>query len=328
VVLSATLSLATARCAQSDSTPWSTIPGDAAEGGSGAAPDSGGVGTPDTGSPAEATAPEASAGRDATPGGGTADAGSADASEEGWTLIWSDEFNGPDGSAVDPSKWVHETGDNGGANSEREYYTDGTANAVVQGGNLVITAKQEPANTSDQCWYGTCLYTSARLNTSQGFNQMYGRFEARIQVPASQGMWPAFWMLGSNIGNVGWPACGEIDILESIDQASFAAGSLHSQGYDATAQYTLPAMASFSQDFHTYALEWDASAITFFVDGMMYESHTPADAMSMGGQWPFDQTFFIILNLAVGGGWPGDPDNTTMFPQEMKVDYVRVYSKN
>jgi beta-glucanase (GH16 family) len=331
VALAAMVSVASARCAQSDSAPWSTTGDDASAVDSAATADSSPVGLPDGGSAPEAAAPEASAGFDATPGGGTADAGSADASEEGWTLIWSDEFNGPDGSGVDPTKWVHETGDNGGANSEREYYTDGTANAVVEGGNLVITARQEPANTSDQCWYGTCLYTSARLNTSQSFNQKYGRFEARIQVPAAQGMWPAFWMLGSNIGGpggVGWPACGEIDILESIDNASFAAGSLHATNYDATAQYTLPGMASFSETFHTYALEWDATAITFFVDGMNYEQHTPTDSTNMGGQWPFDQTFFIILNLAVGGGWPGDPDNTTMFPQEMKVDYVRVYSKN
>jgi beta-glucanase (GH16 family) len=321
------VSLATARCAQSDaSTQWSSA-GDAS------AVD---VEASDGGSAmqgSEAAAPEAGAGIDAAPDG-TVDAGSVDASdsvdasEEGWTLIWSDEFNGPDGSAVDPTKWVHETGDNGGANSEREYYTDGTANAVVEGGNLVITAKLEPANTSDQCWYGTCLYTSARLNTSNSFNQKYGRFEAKIQVPAAQGMWPAFWMLGSNIGQVGWPACGEIDILESIDTAMFAAGSLHANHYDATAQYTLPMMASFSEAFHTYGLEWDATGISFFVDGMMYEQHTPADAMGAGGEWPFDQPFFIILNLAVGGGWPGDPDNTTMFPQVMKVDWVRVYSKN
>jgi beta-glucanase (GH16 family) len=324
------LSVTMVGCAQSDNTSWSTSGDDDA-----AAADSNYGDATSDGSPAhgiEAAAPPLEAGGfDAAPdvtGGAASGDASEDAIEEGWTLIWADEFNGPDGSAVDPNKWVHEVGDNGGANSEREYYTDGTANAVVEGGNLVITAKQEPANTSDQCWYGTCLYTSARLNTSASFNQKYGRFEARIQVPSAQGMWPAFWMLGSNIGNVGWPACGEIDILESIDTANFAAGSLHSNHYDATAQYTLPGMASFSEAFHTYALEWDSTAISFFVDDMMYETHTPADAMNAGGEWPFDQTFFIILNLAVGGGWPGDPDNTTMFPQVMKVDYVRVYSKN
>jgi beta-glucanase (GH16 family) len=332
VLLCAVAAVTTLRCAQSDSsTDWPST-GDAAADGSAVAPDSsaveGGPAVPGSEAAAPGTrAPDAGAGFDAAPDG-TLGGGSADASEEGWTLIWSDEFDGPDGSAVDPNKWVHETGDNGGANSEREYYTDGTANAVVEGGNLVITAKLEPANTTDQCWYGTCLYTSARLNTSNSFTQQYGRFEARIKVPAAQGMWPAFWMLGNNIGNVGWPACGEIDILESIDTAMFAAGSLHASGYDATAQYTLAGMASFSGAFHTYGLEWSATAITFFVDDMMYETHTPADATGSGGQWPFDQPFFIILNLAVGGGWPGDPDNTTMFPQVMLVDWVRVYSKN
>ena len=267
-------------------------------------------------------------GFDAAPDG-TVDAGSIDASEEGWTLIWSDEFNGPDGSAVDPTKWTHEVGDNGGANDEEEYYTDGTANAVVEGGNLVITAKLESTVTTDrECRYnnGTCLYTSARINTFGHFTQQYGRFEASIQVPSAQGMWPAFWMLGNN--GVNWPACGEIDILESVDTAMFAAGSLHATNYNATAQYTLPGMASFSETFHAYALEWDATAISFFVDGTMYETQTAADAMNAGGQWPFVQPFDIILNLAVGGDWPGNPDNTTTFPQVMKVDYVRVYSKN
>jgi len=325
------VSITTAHCTQSDSsTQWPTF-GDASPVDSAVTPDSSGVEDSGGGSASETGAPApgppgADAGSDAGPDGAV-DAGPVDASEEGWTLVWSDEFDGPDGSAVDPTKWMHEVGDNGGANSEREYYTDGTANAVVEGGYLVITAKQEPSNTTDQCWYGTCLYTSARINTSQAFTQTYGRFESRIQVPAAQGMWPAFWMLGNNIGNVGWPACGEIDILESIDTAMFAAGSLHASNYNDTAQYTLPGMASFSGAFHTYALEWSATAISFFVDDMMYETHTPADAMKAGGEWPFNQPFFIILNLAVGGGWPGDPDNTTTFPQVMKVDYVRVYSR-
>ena len=276
-------------------------------------------------SPPEAAPPEAAA-MDAGAGVGV-----SDAAEEGWTLIWSDEFNGPDGSDVDPTKWVHEIGNNGGANSEQEYYTPGTANTVVEGGQLVITALQEPSTTTDQCWYGTCLYTSARINTSANFTQQYGRFEASIQVPSAQGMWPAFWMLGSNIGHVGWPDCGEIDIVECIDTAPFAAGSLHAGGnpaYNATAQYTLPGMASFSEAFHTYAVEWEATGVSFFVDETMYETQTPADAMNAGGAWPFDAPFFIILNLAVGGGWPGNVDSTTTFPQVMKVDWVRVYSKN
>jgi beta-glucanase (GH16 family) len=269
-----------------------------------------------------------SGGNDATTDAGAGDA-SVDSAIPGWTLTWSDEFDGPDGSAVDPNKWSHDVGGGGWGNQEREYYTDGTQNAVVEGGNLVITATTQGASQY-KCWYGTCLYTSARLITKGHFAQQYGRFEARVQMPSGQGMWPAFWLLGSNIDQVRWPACGETDIMENIGkEPSVNHGSLHAPGFPGaglTGQYTLPGGAKFSDAFHTFAVEWDASGIRFYVDDQLYETQTPANAGS--GTWAFDHPFFILLNVAVGGTWPGDPDGTTTFPQTMKVDWVRVYAKD
>jgi len=252
--------------------------------------------------------------------------------EPGWTLVWNDEFNLPDGSPVDPAKWTQETGNAGwGNNHEREYYTAGTTNAVVQGGSLVITATTQGASQL-QCQYGTCEYTSARMNTAGKFEQQYGRFEARIKLPAGQGLWPAWWLLGNDIGTAGWPQCGEIDVMENIGSTpSTNYGSLHGPGYsgaqDITGSYSLPGGATLSADYHLYALEWDATSVHFYVDGVNYETRTPADVPA-GDTWVYDHPFFIILNVAVGGYWPGDPDATTTFPQTMEVDYVRVYSKS
>ena len=250
----------------------------------------------------------------------------------GWILTWSDEFDGQDGSAVDPTKWVHDVGGSGWGNQELEYYTDGTQNAVVMGGNLVITATTAGAS-SYNCSYpssGPCQYTSARLLTQNKFSQQYGRIEARIQIPEGQGLWPAFWMLGADINTSGWPTCGEIDIMENIGkEPSTNNGSLHmpaagtSNDDDLTGTYTLPGNAKLGDDFHTYAIEWSAAAIKFYVDDNLYETQTPSTAT--GRTWKFDHPFFILLNVAVGGQWPGAPDSTTTFPQTMKVDWVRVY---
>jgi beta-glucanase (GH16 family) len=250
----------------------------------------------------------------------------------GWVLTWSDEFDGPDGSAVDPTKWVHDVGGSGWGNQELEYYTDGTKNAVVMGGNLVITATTAGAS-SYNCSYpssGPCQYTSARLLTQNKFSQQYGRIEARIQIPEGQGLWPAFWMLGTDINTNGWPTCGEIDIMENIGkEPSTNNGSLHmpaagtSNDDDLTGTYSLPGNAKLGDDFHTYAIEWSAAAIKFYVDDNLYETQTPSTAT--GRTWKFDHPFFILLNVAVGGQWPGAPDSTTNFPQTMKVDWVRVY---
>ena len=248
-----------------------------------------------------------------------------------WTLAWSDEFDGPAGALVDGTKWVAETGGHGWGNQEREFYTAGTENASLDGnGRLVITARAEPANSTRNCWYGACQYTSARLITKGLFEQTYGRFEARIRIPRGQGIWPAFWMLGSNIGGVGWPVCGEIDIMENIGrEPKTVHGTIHGPGYSGAggigASYGL-ATDSFADDFHVFTVEWTLNEIRWLIDEKEYNRITPT-RLPFGGTWVFDHPFFLLLNVAVGGAWPGDPDPSTVFPQEMVVDYVRVYRR-
>ncbi|MER6351710.1 lectin [Streptomyces sp. NPDC001634] len=242
------------------------------------------------------------------------------------TTVFSDTFDGPAGAAVDSSKWQIETGDNVN-NHERQYYTPGSNNAALDGqGHLVITARREnPAGY--QCWYGTCQYTSARLNTAGRFTAQYGHVEARMKIPRGQGMWPAFWMLGSDIGQVGWPASGEIDVMENVGyEPSTVHGTIHGPGYSGSggigAAYSLPGGQAFADAFHTFAVDWAPDSITWSVDGTVYERRTPAD---LGGRtWVFNKPFFLILNLAVGGYWPGDPDGSTVFPQTLVVDSVTV----
>lgn len=245
-----------------------------------------------------------------------------------WTLVWSDEFNGL-GSAVDRSKWVLETGGEGWGNQELEYYTDRSENASAHDGNLVLKAVAEKYTGPDGV---TRNYTSARLKTFGKFSQTYGRFEARIKIPYGQGMWPAFWMLGDDIDKVGWPACGEIDIMENIGkEPAIIHGSIHGPGYvggtGIEAPYTLPTKQRFADDFHVFAVEWDPDSVSFYVDHDLYVRRTRAD-LKPGWKWVFDKPFFLILNLAVGGDWPGNPDASTVFPQIMLVDYVRVYKRS
>lgn len=245
-----------------------------------------------------------------------------------WTLTWSDEFNGPRGSGVDPTKWVSEVGGGGWGNQELEYYTDRLTNAYLQNGNLVIQALQEKHTGVDGV---TRNYTSARLKTLGRFAQPYGRFEARIQIPAGQGMWPAFWMLGDDIDKAGWPACGEIDIMENIGkEPATVHGTIHGPGYSGAdgieAPYTLPGKQHFADDFHVFAIEWDTDVVRFYVDGEVYATRRRAD-LPPGKKWVFDHPFFLLVNVAVGGGWPGNPDASTVFPQVMRVDYVRVYRR-
>ncbi|MGW5127875.1 lectin [Streptomyces sp. NPDC004069] len=243
---------------------------------------------------------------------------------------FSDTFDGPAGAAVDSSKWQLETGDNVN-NHERQYYTAGNSNAALDGqGHLVITARREnPSNY--QCWYGTCQYTSARLNTSGKFSAQYGHVEARMQIPRGQGMWPAFWMLGTDLGQVGWPNSGEIDVMENVGfEPSTIHGTIHGPGYSGGdgigASYSLPGGQPFADAFHTYAVDWAPDSITWSVDGTVYQRRTPAD---LGGRsWVFNKPFFLILNLAVGGDWPGDPDGATSFPQQLVVDSVSVTTSN
>ncbi len=244
-----------------------------------------------------------------------------------YVLTWSDEFSAANGSLPDSAKWVMETGGGGWGNNELETYTNRTQNAHVQDGNLVITANKETYTGGDGI---TRQYTSARIKTQGLFDQKYGRFEARIKIPQGQGMWPAFWMLGNNIGTDGWPTCGEIDIMENIGkEPDKVHGSMHGPGYSGgdglSGTYTIPS-GKFADDYHIFAVEWETSAVRFYVDGKLYETRTPADLPS-GKAWAFDHPFFILLNVAVGGDWPGAPDNNTVFPQNMLVDYVRVYTK-
>jgi beta-glucanase (GH16 family) len=244
-----------------------------------------------------------------------------------WKLVWSDEFNGPNGSAVDRSKWVTETGGGGWGNDELEYYTNRLDNAYQQDGNLVIKVLQEkyigPGDT-------TRNYTSARLKTLGKFSQTYGRFEARIKIPRGQGIWPAFWMLGDDIDKPGWPTCGEIDIMENVGkEPGLVHGTIHGPGYSGDhgigAPYALPVDQRFSDDFHIFGVEWEPNAIRFYVDDQLYTTRTPAD-LPKGAKWVYDHPFHMLLNVAVGGGWPGSPDASTVFPQTMLVDYVRVYA--
>jgi beta-glucanase (GH16 family) len=262
----------------------------------------------------------------------SADQQTAVASKKNYTLVWHDEFDGPNGALPDPKKWTYDLGGGGWGNQELETYTNRAENAHIENGNLVITADKETYEGSDHI---AREYTSARLKTQGLFSQAYGRFEARIKIPEGQGIWPAFWLLGDNISSVGWPKCGEIDIMENVGkEPGLVHGSLHGpmttgDATDVTATVSLPKGKDFAAAFHLYAVEWEPDAVRFYVDDTLYATFnassvaaTPATA----GSWVFDHPFFLILNLAVGGNWPGPPDSTTTFPQVMIVDYVRVYA--
>ncbi|HEY6879414.1 MAG TPA: glycoside hydrolase family 16 protein [Polyangiales bacterium] len=257
--------------------------------------------------------------------GGTVIDGGMDAgARAGWRLVWQDEFEGAEGSSPSASRWVFETGGNGFGNDELEYYTARPENAALDGdGKLVITARAES--------YMGRSYTSARLKTQGTFATTYGRFEARLKLPVGQGMWPAFWMLGANLGAAQWPDCGEIDIMENIGkEPALVHGTLHGPGYSGSngigKSYALPDRAQFSADFHVYAVEWEAHEIRWYVDDTLYQTRKPAD-LPAGKKWVFDHDFFVLLNLAVGGQWPGNPDANSKFPQTLSADYVRVYAR-
>ncbi|SNS50165.1 Beta-glucanase, GH16 family [Micrococcales bacterium KH10] len=250
---------------------------------------------------------------------GTAGLAVTPASAAPGDIIWSDEFEGPAGSAPNGSIWGYDLGAGGWGNNEWQNYTSSRANSQLDGaGNLVITARRESNGQ----------YTSARLSTQGKKTPKFGRVEARIQIPRGQGIWPAFWMLGSNINQVGWPTSGEIDIMENVGyEPHMVHGTVHGPGYSAmnglTASYTHPQYWSFADTFHTFAVDWKPGYIAWYVDGNKFHEVTPASAN--GNPWVFDQQFYILLNVAVGGDWPGYPDGGTQFPQQMKVDYVRVY---
>lgn len=245
-----------------------------------------------------------------------------------WKLTWQDEFDQADGSAPDPKKWTFSTGGGGWGNDELEYHTNRLENAHIEKGNLVIIAREENYTGPDGV---TRNYTSARMKTQGRFAQAYGRFEARIKIPEGQGIWPAFWMLGDDMSSVGWPKCGEIDVMENIGrEPAVVHGSIHGplegkKASDLTSSFSLPSGARFADDFHLYAVEWEPKEVRFYVDEKLFSTFTPQSPG--GGPWVFDHPFFVILNVAVGGDWPGNPDATTKFPKKMLVDYVRVYTR-
>ncbi|WP_191293889.1 discoidin domain-containing protein [Kitasatospora herbaricolor] len=249
-------------------------------------------------------------------------------------LVWSDEFNASAGTGPDQSKWTSDAG--AGVNNELEYYTTGNKNTYQDGtGNMVIEARKEVTPGSacprDPLSGSTvCQYTSGRINTSDHLNFTYGHVESRIKVTGTQGLWPAFWLLGSDFKTgTPWPNCGEIDIMEHVGKvADSVYSTLHAPAYFGAAgygsPYTLPG-TDFASAFHTYALDWDSGHMTFSVDGNAFFTVNRSTLEQTRGPWVYDHPFYIILNNAVGGDWPGSPDATTVFPQKMLVDYVRVY---
>jgi len=240
-------------------------------------------------------------------------------------LVFEEEFDAVD--SLDAAMWNFDLGignsisGDGWGNNELQYYTDRTENVKVEDGMLHIIARQESFMGS--------AYTSGRINTSGKLEQTYGRFEARIQLPWGQGIWPAFWMLGNNIDQVSWPQCGEIDIMEYRGQdPTVLIGSVHGPGYSAGEsegkEYNL-VNDRFDTGFHVFGIEWGPEYINYYVDDVLYNQITPED---VNGEWVFDHPFYIIMNLAVGGNFVGSPNENTVFPQTMLIDYVRVYSAN
>jgi beta-glucanase (GH16 family) len=240
-------------------------------------------------------------------------------------MVFDDEFNDPAGSTPSTARWTAETGS--GQNNELEFYTPNRNAATDGGGTLVIEARRE-TTAGSSCPGGPCQYTSGRINTAGKFSFTYGHVEARIKVSGTQGLWPAFWMLGANFPTVGWPASGEIDIMEHVGRLPDQVFStLHAPAYNGGNGDGMPFTGSgdFAAAFHTYGMDWDASHMTFYVDGTAFFTLTKTQVEATRGPWVYDHPFFVILNNAVGGDFPGNPDATTVMPQRMLVDYVRVF---
>lgn len=240
-----------------------------------------------------------------------------------WTLVWGDEFDGP---KIDRSKWKNEVSGNGGGNEELQYYTDESENSWVEGGMLIIEARKESYESRGE----SKDYTSARLNTKFRGDWKYGRIEARARLPIGQGLLPAIWMLSAENQYGAWAASGEIDIVEVLGhEPSTVHGTIHYGGQwprntSTGAEYELES-GTVEDAFHTYAIEWKEGEISWSVDGQTYQTLTNWSSAGESFPAPFDQSFYLIVNLAVGGNWPGDPNGTTAFPARMEVDYLRVY---
>jgi beta-glucanase (GH16 family) len=257
-----------------------------------------------------------------------------------WTLVWADEFNAAAGTLPDSTRWAADTGASGFGNQELEYYcapgaTKAPCNAALPNaaqdgeGNLVISAIRTPSG----------VWTSARLKTLGRASVQYGRIEARMRLPTGRGLWPAFWALGTDLGTIGWPASGEIDIMENVAAdvpgglgADVIKATLHGPGYSGGQgmgkEYRFPAGGRVDDGAHVYGVIWSRDSMQFYVDSVAspFLTITPANLPS-GAAWAFDKPFFLLLNLAVGGTWPKDPDATTPNPARMVVDYVRVYRR-
>ncbi len=248
---------------------------------------------------------------------------------DSWVLTWSDEFEGTAGALPDPARWGFDvgTGTNGWGNAQQEYDTDRPENAALDGqGHLVITARKEAFQGSQ--------YTSARLHTQGRFSQRYGRFEARMRLPRGQGLWPAFWMLGDSFDTQGWPDCGEIDVMEYRGQEpTRVTGTLHGRGYSGGSAITgstpLPGGGAFDEAFHTFGVEWTPDWVAWELDGELWQV-IPRSAIPAGAPWAFDQPFFLLLNVAVGGNYVGNPDPSIFPPGGIttEIDWVRVYRKD
>jgi beta-glucanase (GH16 family) len=236
---------------------------------------------------------------------------------DNWKLVWSDEFDGAKASAPDAKKWTYDIGGSGWGNHELENYTDSRQNSFLDGdGHLVIRA----IKTSDG-------YTSARLKTQGLYSVAYGRIAARLKLPKGQGIWPAFWMLGDDIKTAGWPKCGEIDLMEFIGKTPETVYfTLHGPGYSGGNGISKPFPLANREEFHVYGIEWAPESLTFLLDDQPVRTLTPKD-LPTGTKWVYDHPHFLLLNLAVGGGWPGNPDATTTFPQDYVIDWVRVWQR-
>jgi len=263
-------------------------------------------------------APAGACGSDSTPASSANPGGSPGPAPSAWTLVFADEFDVP--GAPDPARWNHEIGYI--ANDEKQYYTSRTENARVEDGSLVIEARRER-------WTGYD-YTSARLDTKGRFELLYGRVEIRAKLPTGRGTWPALWMLGASIDRVGWPACGEVDIMENVgfDPQTIVA-SVHTAAYNhvqGTQKNATTKLDAPWADFHVYAAEWSPDRIDAFVDGQKYFTFRNEGTGSR--TWPFDTPQFVILNLAIGGTWGGQKGiDDSLFPHRLYVDYVRVYQQ-
>ena len=251
-----------------------------------------------------------------------------------WVQVWSDEFDGAAGAPIDGTKWRYETTDGcaqgncGWGNNEKEYYTDAAENISLNGqGQLMIVARRAPAGLT--CYYGACRYTSAKITTQGKMLAAPGRVEARIKLAAGQGLWPAFWMLGRDFPATPWPASGELDIMENKgSEPTISSSAVHGPGYSGNTPFAHRqplATGSLTDDFHTFAVEWDSLHAAFYVDGYVHYSIT-RQSLETYGKSILDQPFFVILNLAVGGHFDGDPQSDAIFPATMLVDYVRVYA--